>query len=65
MDAADMPTIKEILAEVIDVDDPHYATMIEALRNRENVMISDAVDHAMAQQMLWFETVLSNYGKHH
>jgi len=64
MDAADMPTIKEILAEVIDVDDPYYATMIEALRNRENVMISDAVDHAMAQQMLWFETVLNNYRKH-
>jgi len=44
MNAADVPTIENILDDYLDTNDPYYATMIEALRNRENIMVTDAED---------------------
>lgn len=42
MHAADVPTIREILADYIDVEDPYYATMIDALADRELTLRQDA-----------------------
>jgi len=42
MDAADVETIRNILADYIDTDDPFYRPMINALEQRENIMVSDA-----------------------
>jgi hypothetical protein len=41
-DAADQPTIVDILADYIDTEDPFYGDMINALQQRDNVMQSDA-----------------------
>lgn len=49
MDASQVDSIRNILADYIDTEDPFYAHMIDALEQRENIMISDALDTAAKQ----------------
>ena len=44
MQASEVDSIRNILADYIDVGDPFYEYMIDALEQRENIMISDALD---------------------
>jgi hypothetical protein len=41
MDIEDIPTIREILADYIDVDDRFYRDMIAQLEERENRMVTE------------------------
>lgn len=38
MAPADVPTVREILADYIDADDPYYAKLIDALNEREAIL---------------------------
>ena len=42
MNPADVPTIREILGDYIDVEDPYYDKLIDALTEREQVLRQDA-----------------------
>lgn len=41
MEASEVPTIREILSDYLDTDDPYYAAMIDALATRES-MVAEA-----------------------
>jgi hypothetical protein len=41
MDASQVPTLYDILADYIDVDDTYYDAMIDALREREQILKED------------------------
>ena len=38
MNPADVPTVRDILNDYIDADDPYYANLIDALNAREQVL---------------------------
>jgi hypothetical protein len=38
MHPADVPTIREILGDYIDVEDPYYDKLVDALSTREQVL---------------------------
>ncbi len=42
MNPADVPTVREILNDYIDADDPYYAKLIDALNEREQILRESA-----------------------